>query len=132
LKTYKTYLFVLIALAIFYIIIELNKPKVFDWSFTYRNNDDNPYGCSVLYKELKQVFAGANIYSHREPAFNVLHNNDEAASAYCIIAPEIVLGKNRPCGIASIRTCWQHGIYSFVRYKQKSFRYVGHKATTVL
>ncbi len=64
-----------------------------DWTVTLRKDDKNPFGGYILFKELKQIFPSSLIETHREPAYNVLHDKDLYATAYCIIAPNINLGK---------------------------------------
>ncbi len=78
---------------ILYVAAQLNQPKEFDWTPTLRNDDKNPFGASILFKEIRQLFPHSSLLSHREPAYNVLHEKDNENSAYFILAPQISLGK---------------------------------------
>lgn len=92
-KKNKFYIFIFAVLLVLYIIAQLNQPKTFDWSVTLSSNDKNPFGTYILHEQLKQLFTGATIQSHRIPLYNVLHNNDETNSAYIMVAPQLEIGK---------------------------------------
>jgi hypothetical protein len=80
-------------LLVLYIIVQLNKPKEFDWTPTLTAKDKNPFGTFVLSSQLKQLFPNAAVQSHRIPIYNVLHNKYEAKSAYIIVTAEFSPGK---------------------------------------
>ena len=87
-KENKTFIFIFVVLLVLYVIAQLYEPKKFDWTPTLRNNDKNPFGAVIPYTELKQLFPGVAIQSHRIPAYNVLHNKGETSSAYILLEPE--------------------------------------------
>ena len=64
-------------LLVLYIIVQLNKPKEFDWTPTLTAKDKNPFGAFVLSSQLKQLFPNAAVQSHRVPIYNVLYNKYE-------------------------------------------------------
>ncbi|QEC66243.1 hypothetical protein FRZ67_02565 [Panacibacter ginsenosidivorans] len=80
-------------LLVLYIIVQLNKPKEFDWTPTLTAKDKNPFGAFVLSSQLKQLFPNAAVQSHRVPIYNVLHNKYETNSAYIIVTAEFSPGK---------------------------------------
>ena len=92
-KENKTFIFIFVVLLVLYVIAQLYEPKKFDWTPTLRNNDKNPFGAVIPYTELKQLFPGVAIQSHRIPAYNVLHNKGETSSAYILLEPEFSPGK---------------------------------------
>src|SRR3954453_22082432 len=92
-KENKIFILVFGVLLALYIIAQLNQPKRFDWTPTLRNNDKNPFGAFIPYRELKQLFALAHIQSHKIPVYNVLHNSSESESAYIFLEPEFEPGK---------------------------------------
>jgi len=87
-KGNKTFIFIFSVLLVLYVIAQLYEPKKFDWTPTLRNNDKNPFGAVIPYAELKQLFPGVNIESHRIPAYNVLHDKEETGSAYILLEPQ--------------------------------------------
>ena len=87
-KENKRFIFIFVVLLVLYVIAQLYEPKKFDWTPTLRNNDKNPFGAVIPYTELKQLFPGVAIQSHRIPAYNVLHNKGETSSAYILLEPE--------------------------------------------
>ncbi|HRH48988.1 MAG TPA: hypothetical protein PLP23_09560 [Panacibacter sp.] len=87
-KGNKTFIIIFSVLLVLYVIAQLYEPKKFDWTLSLRNNDNNPFGAVIPYTELKQLFPGVNIQSHRIPAYNVLHDKDETSSAYILLEPE--------------------------------------------
>jgi hypothetical protein len=79
-------------LLVLYLVVQLNKPKEFDWTPTLTAKDKNPFGALILQNQLKQLFPVATIQSHRIPIYNVLHNKYESNSAYILLTAEFSPG----------------------------------------
>lgn len=92
-KINKTLFFIFGVMLVLYIIAQLYQPKKFDWTATLRNDDKNPFGTYIIFKELKSIFPQAQITSHRIPLYNVLHNSNEKQSAYILFEPEFKPGE---------------------------------------
>ena len=92
-KGNRIFILIFVVLLIVYIVAQLNQTKHFDWTPTLKDNDKNPFGAFIPYKELKQIFSNAHIQSHKIPAYNVLHNKYETNSAYIFLEPEFKPGK---------------------------------------
>lgn len=92
LKGNKLYILIFSVLLTLYIVAQLNQPKTFNWNPTLSNNDKNPFGASILYEQLKQLYPSATIKSHRIPPYNVLHDADAFNSAYIMVSPALAAG----------------------------------------
>ena len=92
-KGNKIFILVFAALFILYVVVQLNKPKEFDWSPTLTSTDKNPFGTFILHEQLKQVFPSTTIQSHRIPIYNVLHDQYESNSAYIILTSQFSPGQ---------------------------------------
>ena len=84
-KGNKLFILIFGILLVLYIIVQLNKPREFDWTPTLTAKDTNPFGTFVLQQQLKQLFPASAMQSHRIPVYNVLHNKYEINSAYIIL-----------------------------------------------
>ncbi|MEP6845040.1 MAG: DUF4350 domain-containing protein [Panacibacter sp.] len=93
LKGNKLFILIFGVLLVLYLIVQLNKPKEFDWTPTLTSKDKNPFGAFVLHEQLKQLFPTSNIQSHRIPIYNVLHNKFESNSAYILLTSAFLPGK---------------------------------------
>lgn len=91
-RTNKIFIIVFAALFILYIVVQLNKPKEFDWTVSLSATDKNPFGTFVLHEQLKQLFPSAAIQSHRVPIYNVLHDQYEEKSAYILLTASFTPG----------------------------------------
>lgn len=92
LKGNKLYILIFSVLLTLYIVAQLNQPKTFNWNPTLSNNDKNPFGASILYEQLKQLYPSATIESHRIPPYNVLHDADAFNSAYIMVSTALAAG----------------------------------------
>jgi hypothetical protein len=72
--------------------MEINRPKPIDWTPTLSKDDKSPYGAYILYNEIRQLFPNASMKSFREPAYNVIDDED-SNNAYIIISPQIDAGR---------------------------------------
>ncbi|CAN5776186.1 DUF4350 domain-containing protein [soil metagenome] len=92
LKGNKLYILLFSVLLVLYIVAQLNQPKTFNWNPTLSNSDKNPFGASVLYDQLKQLYPSATIASNRVPPYNVLHDQEAYNSAYIMLSPALATG----------------------------------------
>lgn len=92
LKANKLYILLFSLLLVLYIVAQLNQPKTFNWNPTLSNNDKDPFGASVLYEQLKQLYPSATIASNRIPPYNVLHDEAAYNSGYIMISPALAAG----------------------------------------
>lgn len=86
-KSYRVLVIIFFSLLVVYIIAEMNRPRPVDWTITLSKDDKNPYGAYILYNRLKDMFPSASISSKREPAYNLLHDNNARNAAYIILSP---------------------------------------------
>jgi hypothetical protein len=86
-KSYRWFIAIFSLLLVIYIIAEINRPKPVNWEVTLSKDDKNPYGSYVLFNSLKDVFPTSVITSLREPAYNLLHDEEVSNAAYIIVAP---------------------------------------------
>jgi hypothetical protein len=92
-KDLKYYIIGSVVLLVFYVMAQFNKPKEIDWTTTLRNNDTIPFGTYVAYKQINDIFPGANVITKREPVYNVLKNHSYENAAYIIICSSANLDK---------------------------------------
>ena len=91
-RTSKIFIIVFAVLFILYIVVQLNKPREFDWTPSLSSTDKNPFGTFVLHEQLKQLFPSADIQSHRVPIYNVLHDVYADNSAYILLTARFTPG----------------------------------------
>jgi hypothetical protein len=92
-KDLKYYIIGGVALLVFYLMAQFNKPKVIDWTDTLKNTDTIPFGTYVAYRQINDIFPGAGITTKREPVYNVLHGSNYKNSTYIIICKAANLSK---------------------------------------
>ena len=67
------YLYVpLIISVILFIITEFIRPKPVDWRATFLRKDKIPYGCYILYSQLKDIFPGQTIEINKKSYYRFL------------------------------------------------------------
>ncbi|WP_207493337.1 DUF4350 domain-containing protein [Aridibaculum aurantiacum] len=88
-RAYKSFILIFIAVLTLYIIAEVNKPKPVDWRVTLSKTDKNPFGCSIFFDRLKDVFPGAAVQSYRMPVYNQLNNFDGYNNAYLLVSESL-------------------------------------------
>ncbi|TWI99832.1 uncharacterized protein DUF4350 [Mucilaginibacter frigoritolerans] len=86
-KSLKLYLIFGGALLLIYIIVQLNQPKIVDWTETLSSNDKIPFGTYILDKRINDIFPGAKIIRYRQPVYNVIAEDSIKGSTYIIICP---------------------------------------------
>ena len=92
-KKYRGFIIAIAVLLTLYIVAETNKPKPVDWRITLSKEDKNPYGSSILYQLLPDLFHDASIQSYRLPVYDQLNNNSDSNTAYLLLDPALDLSK---------------------------------------
>jgi hypothetical protein len=92
-KKYRPFIIAFAVLLALYIAAELNKPKPIDWRVTLSKEDKNPYGSSILYQLLPELFPNASIQSFRLPVYDQINNYSDSNTAYLLIDPVLNLSK---------------------------------------
>ena len=92
-KSYKVFIFASVVLFITYIIAEIYRPQETDWTVSFSEAKKTPYGCYVLYHELKNIFPDAAINTYREPLYNKLHKKYYENSALILISSRVKPGE---------------------------------------
>ncbi|MEY4541418.1 MAG: hypothetical protein RLZZ306_3175 [Bacteroidota bacterium] len=73
-KQHRIYLIILFSTIIGFVLFEIYKPKPTDWTPTFSNKDNIPYGCELLYKVLPDVFPNQKISDEKVPIFSKKKN----------------------------------------------------------
>jgi len=92
-KDLKYYIIGSVVLLVFYVMAQFNKPKEIDWTETLSNNDTIPFGTYVAYKQINDIFPGADVVTKREPVYNVLNGSSYKNATYIIISNTANLNK---------------------------------------
>ncbi len=92
-KSLRLYLIVAGLLLVIYIIAQINRPKVIDWTENLSNKEKTPFGTYILYNRLKDVFARAEVMVYRQPLYNVIAEDSIKNASYIIICPGMDLAK---------------------------------------
>lgn len=66
---YRKYILLLVCTLLGFILVEIYRPKPTDWTTSYSNQDDIPYGTQVLYGLLPDVFPHQTITDTKFPVF---------------------------------------------------------------
>lgn len=93
-KSLKLYLILASVFIIVYILALSNKPKPIDWKESYLDKEKAPFGTYVLFKQLTDIFPGANIISYRKPIYSVINEDSIKNSSYIIIANKVQIEKS--------------------------------------
>src|ERR1700753_3727542 len=88
-KGLKTYLIAGSIFLALYIIAELNRPKVINWTETLNCGEKIPFGDYITFNRLNDVFPGAKITPYRHVIADDSINN----TSYIIIAPYLEFAK---------------------------------------
>ncbi|MEO6914418.1 MAG: DUF4350 domain-containing protein [Chitinophagaceae bacterium] len=92
-KGYRKFIVSFSILLTIYIIAEINRPKLLNWTVTLSRQDKNPFGAYVLYQLLPSFFPGAELVSSRRPIYNTLEEGFEKNSAYFLIERDLEISK---------------------------------------
>lgn len=85
-KKYSRFIIVFLIIFILLIIVELNRPKELDWSYSFSKNDKIPYGSYIVYKILPELFPYDDVVSNDIPIYNTLNSTDTTTgNAYIFI-----------------------------------------------
>lgn len=69
-KQHRIYLIILFSTIIGFVLFEIYKPTPTDWTPTFSNKDNIPYGCELLYKVLPDIFPNQKISDEKVPIFS--------------------------------------------------------------
>lgn len=83
-RKYSKFIIVFAVTILLLIIVELNRPKEIDWSYSFSRADKIPYGNFILFKILPDLFLYEDIESTELPIYNTLVEYD-TTSGYCYI-----------------------------------------------
>lgn len=87
-KSLRIYIIIISAVLAVYLIAQLNRPRQIDWSETYISTDKIPFGTSILYNRLDDIFPDAAVQVFREPIYNVINDHDITNATYLIVCKE--------------------------------------------
>ena len=93
-KGYRNFIIIFGLLLVIYIVAEANKPKPVNWKVSLSKDDKNPYGGYIIFNQLKTIFPGGVIESHRTPLYNQLNNYTGSATTYLLISQSFSLSAN--------------------------------------
>lgn len=85
-KKYMAPVILILVLTVIWTVLEIMRPKEFSWIHTYINNDKNPYGCYIFYKEALKLHDLSQQTVSRLPASEILSRSGTKNSNYIIIA----------------------------------------------
>ena len=97
------YWIVLLLMVLGYGLFEYYRPKPLDWSSTYSNKDNIPFGTEVLFKLLPELVGNQKVESLRIPPYNQLSKdslilvngkNPPAKTSYIFIHDDLKIGLN--------------------------------------
>ena len=90
------YWFFLGLIVVVYAAFEYYRPKPLDWTSTYSNKDNIPFGAEVIYKLLPDLIANRKVTSLRVPPYNQLEADSllPARSSYVFINNEFSIDHN--------------------------------------
>ena len=92
-KGYKVYIIIITLLLGLYFVAEYNRPKSINWNVTLKHADKIPFGTYVLYKQLHDIFPGANITNTNKSIYEVFNDITKRQGNYLIFASSIDIGK---------------------------------------
>lgn len=92
-KSLRVYLIIGGALLVFYIVAQLNQPKIVDWSENFSSKEKTPFGTYILFNRLNDIFPNSKITAHRQPIYNVIAEDSIKNSSYLIICQSIAPSK---------------------------------------
>ena len=89
-KGIRPFIFVCLALLVFYLIAQFNRPRVTNWAETLKDNDTIPFGTYIVHKQMHDIFTVAKmIDTLRQPFYNVLNGKQFKNTAYLVIGKEV-------------------------------------------
>lgn len=83
-------------IVVVYAAFEYYRPKPLDWTSSYSNKDDIPFGAEVIYKLLPDLIGNRKVTSLRVPPYNHLNTDSllPARSSYVFINNEFLVDNN--------------------------------------
>lgn len=88
-KSLKTYLILVSAALVAYLVAVYNRPEAVNWTVTLQRKHTIPFGTYVLHQQLSSTFSADGFITIRKPAYNFLSDNKPAEGNYLIIASEL-------------------------------------------
>jgi len=92
-KSLKLYLIIGASLLVIYVVAQLNRPKVVDWSESFIDNEKTPFGTYICYNRLKDIFPKSKIIPFRKAIYSAIADDSVKNASYIIICPGIDLTK---------------------------------------
>ncbi|MFB9842229.1 DUF4350 domain-containing protein [Mucilaginibacter ginsenosidivorans] len=92
-RSLKLIYIVAITLIVVYLVAEYNKPHPTLWKPTLSYNDKIPYGTYIAYRELKQLFPGAEVKGTNRTFYDQFHDTSIVNSNYIIISGDVKFNK---------------------------------------
>lgn len=87
------YLLILIATVTAYVLFEYYRPKPINWTPTYRNNDNIPFGTQALFELLPDVMHQSDVKTVRLPIYNFLTETTlPHQSNYVLVSHDLNIG----------------------------------------
>ncbi len=68
-----------------YIVVLILTPRPIDWSLSFSKKDKIPYGSSILFAELEQLFADGEIKTMHSPIYNYLQHTSQNNTSFIFI-----------------------------------------------
>src|SRR5579862_3423064 len=92
-RSLRLYLIVGTVLVVIYIVAQLNRPKVIDWSPSFSDKEKAPFGTYILYNRLKDAFPDSKVIPYRKPVYSAIADDPQRNSSYLIICQAVELTK---------------------------------------
>ncbi|HAL83241.1 MAG TPA: hypothetical protein DCO83_14255 [Mucilaginibacter sp.] len=92
-KSLKLYLIIGSALLLIYIIAQVNRPKVVDWSESFSDKEKTPFGTYIVYNRLKDIFPKSQVSPYRQTVYSVIAEDSIKNASYIIISNAVDLTK---------------------------------------
>lgn len=85
-KKYLAPVILILALTCIWTVLEIMRPKEVSWNHTYINNDKNPYGCYIFYRETARLHDLSQQTVSRLPAAEILSGCGTKNTSYLVVA----------------------------------------------
>ena len=93
-KDLKIYFAIACALLLVYLIAEYNRPSPINWSTSLYYKDKIPFGTTVLYNRLNDIYPGATVTNTNKSIYSLFTDTALQAGNYLIIAQSVKLTKD--------------------------------------
>lgn len=89
-KKYRFYIIIGILLLL-YTLLTIYRPRQLNWNITLEQQDKNPYGAYILYRQLDSIFPSGEKIASRLTVYNQVINKADTHSVYLLIEPSLNL-----------------------------------------